>query len=271
MNWDNSKEIKRALEDSEMGGLSFDREHRKKVFKRLQADKKNMGLLDFLPSILSKAALLSVAVFLIGLVGFFVSQELEPESGKSAVTPVVEKEQEESDNILPVEEEKSLIDETISEPTVEPTVDPTEPSEPSFENPELTITIKDNIFYLNNITLGMSSAEVQNVLGTPDYDGPDSEQYWETINEFPNLYIGFYQDRAGLILYKGPFELDKIISEVNAAKYKTQDGDIFLYLKETKNIIKITSKNPKNEYYVYLSYEDGNFEYSLETGYATPF
>jgi hypothetical protein len=259
MNWDNSKEIKRALENSEMGGLSFGKEHREKVFKRLQADKKSTGLLNFLPSILSKAVLLSVAVFLIGLAGFFVSQELEPESGKNAVTPVVEKEQEELEIIVPVEEEKSQVVDTTVEPT-----------EPSVENSEGIITIKDNKFLLKNIALKMSSTEVQDILGKPDEEGPISEEFWESRYEFRGLVVEYFMDEVRSIVYKGPFELDKTISEVDAARYRSQYGDIFLYLEQRRQLIKITPINSE-EYYVYLFYEDIYFQDVIKSGEATPF
>lgn len=133
-------------------------------------------------------------------------------------------------------------------------------------------TVKEDQFYLNEVTLEDTKNSIVNKFGEPESTEEDLLGESEIFYVYQNMDIGFVNEKVNqmnLEITSKEFE-EQILNQYSGEVYENedQDGTVYLYNKQSGHLL--MAKYGEGKLFVYFSYADNLFIEGLESGWIRP-
>lgn len=141
----------------------------------------------------------------------------------------------------------------------------------SIEIPPL-LQIHNGNFQVFGISMGDTPSIVKGLIGNPENEGPDEEEFYEWIQTFDmnHLLISYYSnqvDSISAVVSKDQLET-AISDQFNGEKYRGDSESIYLYNPENEQLLIYTpSQEDPTKVNILVTHADGNFHAGVENGW----
>lgn len=133
--------------------------------------------------------------------------------------------------------------------------------------------VKNQQFQIYGLSLGDTPSQAKELIGNPEYEGPDETGFDEWIQQFnhPSINKVAYFENAAVSIHgeANIKELEEGIERhFKGERYMTEEGAEYLYLPASEQLLIYTpNPNDPSKVSLFVTYADGNFHVGVENGW----